>query len=70
MSQMIGTQSAPFASEKTKDNHTVMAYNFPQKYNCLPIKLMRLKDYMDVKSNQINPALSQSIQQYILVGRG
>ena len=70
MSQMIGTQASPFSAEKTKDNHSVMAYNFSTKYNCLPIKLMRLKDYMDIKSNQINPSLSQSIQQYILVGRG
>lgn len=68
--QINGTQLEEFVPELHKDNLYVMSYNNIPKHLGAPLKLLRLKDYMDIKAGQVNQKIAPYMKNYIDVCNG
>jgi hypothetical protein len=65
-----GTQMEEFKPE-VKDKLSIQSYNcMSSKYNTIPSKMLRLKDYVDFKQNRIHPRLQQDLQAYVQTCKG
>ncbi len=68
--QINGTQIDEFNPDLHKDHLYVMSYNNMPKHLGAPLKLLRLKDYIDIKGGQVNPKIAPYMKNYIDVCNG
>jgi hypothetical protein len=60
-----GTQGDQFKAKIRDGNVKVMAYNCMDKYSDVPMKYLRLKDYMNFKNGQVVEGVKQDVVNYI-----
>ena len=59
-----GTQADKFILKKNKDDFEVICYTFMDKYNGIPLKMLRLQDYANIKEGRIMDEHKNSINKY------
>ena len=65
-----GTQGDRFQLKKNKDDFEVVSYTFMEKYNSIPLKMLRLQDYANIKEGRIMEDHKININKYFQSVRG